>query len=201
MSRIGKKPIAVPGGVSVEVTGQEVRVSGPKCQQPLTWQVPAGVAAKLEDDGRRVVVTRADDQKRSRALHGLSRALIANMVHGAAQGYERRLLVYGTGYGCNMQGGTLRLNVGFMGRGSKDKPQFVVPIPEGIEVEVEVPAARGDSDPAKFVIRGADKQLVGEFAAEVRGIRPPEPYKGKGIRYEGERVIRKAGKAFAGGGA
>ena len=201
MSRIGKKPIEVPTGVTVEVRGQDVRVSGPKCTKALTWSVPLGIAATLDNGGRRVVVTRSKDQKRFRALHGLSRALIANMVHGAAQGYQRRLLVFGTGYSCSVQGGLLRLNIGFTGRGSKDKPQFEIPIPEGIEVEVETPTARGDSDPAKFVVRGADKQLVGEFAAEVRALRPPEPYKGKGIRYEGERVQRKAGKAFAGGAA
>ena len=201
MSRIGKKPIEVPAAVTVEISGQDVRVSGPKCKKPLGWSLPQGIAATLGDGGRRVVVTRADDQKRSRALHGLSRALIANMVHGAAEGYERRLLVFGTGFNCGVQDNRLRLNVGFTGRGSKDKPQFEIPIPEDLEVEVETPAARGDSDPAKFVIRGADKQLVGEFAAEVRAIRPSEPYKGKGIRYEGERVQRKAGKAFAAGAA
>ncbi len=201
MSRIGENPIDVPAGVTVEISGQDVRVSGPKCKQPLTWSVPAGITAALDNGGSRVVVTRKDDQKRHRSLHGLSRALIANMVHGVLHGYERRLLVYGTGYSCNVQDGKLRLNVGFMGRGTKEKPQFEVPIPDGIEVVVETPAARGDSDPAKFVVRGADKQQVGEFAAEVRAIRPPEPYKGKGIRYEGEQVQRKAGKAFAAGGA
>jgi large subunit ribosomal protein L6 len=201
MSRIGESPIDVPAGVTVEISGQDVRVSGPKCKQPLTWSVPAGITAAMDNGGRRVVVTRQDDQKRHRSLHGLSRALIANMVHGVLHGYERRLLVYGTGYSCNVQDGKLHLNVGFMGRGSKEKPQFEVPIPDGIEVEVETPAARGESDPAKFVVRGADKQQVGEFAAEVRAIRPPEPYKGKGIRYEGEQVQRKAGKAFAAGGA
>jgi large subunit ribosomal protein L6 len=184
----------------VTVSGQRVDVTGPKCQRPLSWSVPEGVSAALENGGKRVVVTRASDEKRVRALHGLSRALIANMVHGVAQGYQRRLLIYGTGYSCGVKGRTLELNIGFTGRGSKDRAQFRLPIPEGIEVDVETPAARGDTEPAKLVVRGADKQLVGEFAAEVRTLRRPEPYKGKGIRYEGEHVQRKAGKAFAGGG-
>lgn len=199
MSRIGKKPVEVPDGVTVEISGQTVKVCGPKSEQPLSWSVPAPISAALDDGGKRVVVTRPDDRKRSRALHGLSRALIANMVHGASQGYQRRLLVYGTGYNCDVKGRTLELNVGFTGRGTKDKPQFRIPIPGGLEVVIEAPAARGDIDPAKFVVRGADKQLVGEFCAEVRAIRPPEPYKGKGLRYEGEQVQRKAGKRLAGG--
>lgn len=199
MSRIGKKPIDIPEGVQVKISGQAVKVSGPKTAQPLSWTVPASITATLDGDGKRVVVTRANDRKQSRALHGLSRALIANMVHGAHTGYERRLLIHGTGYGCQVAGRMLQVNCGFMGRGSKDKPQFEFPIPEGLEVTVETPTARGNNEPAKFVVHGPDKQLVGEFCAEVRATRPPEPYLGKGIRYEGEHVIRKAGKAFASG--
>ena len=199
MSRIGKKPIEVPGGVTVRISGQQVEVSGPKAKQPLTWSVPESISAVVGDGGKQVLVTRQDDRKRSRALHGLSRALIANMVLGVVRGYERRLLIYGTGYNCAVKGQTLELNLGFTGRGTKEKAQFRIPIPAGLEVAVEAPAARGDSDPAKLVVRGADKQLVGEFCAELRANRPPEPYKGKGIRYETEQVQRKAGKAFAGG--
>lgn len=198
MSRIGKKPIEVPTGVKVSIAGSRVSVSGPKTKAPLVFSVPATITARLDQGDKNVVVTRANDQKSCRALHGLSRALIANMVHGAHTGYERRLLIYGTGYSCKLQGQSLQLNVGFMGRGSKEKPQFTVPIPDGLEVTVETPAARGNNDPAKFVVRGPDKQQVGDFCARVRGIRPPEPYLGKGIRYENERVARKAGKAFAG---
>jgi large subunit ribosomal protein L6 len=201
MSRIGKKPIDVPGGVKVEIAGRDVTVSGPKTKRPLTWSLPAKVSAAVDGSGKQVVVTRADDTKESRAQHGLSRSLIANMIQGAAQGYERRLLVFGTGYSCNLQGGKLLLNCGFMGRGTKEKPQFELPVPEGLEVTIETAAARGNADPASFVVRGADKQLVGDFCARVRSIRVPEPYKGKGIRYQGEQVQRKAGKAFAGGGA
>ena len=200
MSRVGKKPIEIPAGVKVEIAGQTVKVSGPKVTQPLQWSLPQGVQAAVDGQDNKVVVTRSSDEKQQRALHGLSRALIANMIHGAHQGYQQRLLVYGSGYSCNLVGRKLYVNCGFMGRGSKDRPQFIVPVPDGLEVEIETAAARGDSDPAKFVIRGADKQLLGDFAARIRGIRPPEPYKGKGIRYEEEQVRRKAGKAFAGGG-
>ncbi|MCP4251763.1 MAG: 50S ribosomal protein L6 [bacterium] len=200
MSRIGNKPVAIPSGVTVKIEGQTVEVSGPKTKQPLCWSMPGEIRASLDNGDKQVVVTRSDDEKRSRSLHGLTRALIANMVHGAAKGYERRLLIFGTGYSCKADGRFLELNIGFMGRGTKEKAQFRIPIPEGVEVVIETPAARGDSDPAKLLIQGADKQLVGEFAAEIRSLRPPEPYKGKGIRYDGETVQRKAGKAFAGGG-
>ncbi|MCH7812535.1 MAG: 50S ribosomal protein L6 [Planctomycetes bacterium] len=200
MSRIGKKPVAIPSGVTVKIDGQAVEVSGPKTKQPLCWSIPGAIRASLDNGDRTVVVTRSDDQKRSRSLHGLTRALIANMVQGAATGYERRLLIFGTGYSCKVEGQFLELNIGFMGRGTKKKAQFRVPIPQGLDIVIETPASRGDTDPAKLLIKGADKQLVGEFAAEVRSLRPPEPYKGKGIRYDDETVQRKAGKAFAGGG-
>ena len=104
---------------------------------------------------------------------------------------------YGTGFSCKLEGRNLQLNVGYMGRGVDGKPQFSIPVPEGLEIDVEVPAARGDTEPAKFTVKGADKQKVGQFASEVRAIRTPEPYKGKGIRYAGEQVRRKQGKAFA----
>ena len=200
MSRIGKKPVDIPGGVKVEISGRTVKVSGPKAAQPMTWSLPEMVSAAVDESGKTVVVTRQDDSKQARSEHGLSRSLIANMIQGAAQGYEQRLQVYGTGYSCNVQGDKLLLNCGFMGRGTKEKPQFSIPIPKGLEVVIETAAARGNADPASFVVRGCDKHLVGDFSARVRGIRPPEPYKGKGIRYHGENVQRKAGKAFAGGG-
>lgn len=201
MSRIGKKPVEVPSGVKVEISGQAIKVSGPMTKKPLAWTLPGAVKAALDDAGKNVVVTRVDDQKQSRAMHGLSRALISNMLTGASKGYERRLEIYGTGYGCKLQGTSLHINCGFMGRGTKEKPQFVIPVPEGLEIVVETAASRGNADPAVFLVKGADKQVLGDFCARVRSIRPPEPYKGKGIRYKGERVQRKAGKAFAGGGA
>lgn len=195
MSRIGKKPIEVPGGVTVTVNGKNVAVKG--SLGSLDWTVPEQISAVVEDN--QVRVERANDHKVSKAMHGLSRSLIANMIEGVSKGYEHRLEVYGTGYNCAVKGKNLELNVGFMGRGTKEKAQFSIPIPDGVEVTVETPAARGDSDPAKFLVKGCDKQKVGHFAAAVRKIRPPEPYKGKGIRFEGEHVRRKQGKALAGG--
>ncbi len=197
MSRIGKKPVPVPKGVKVEVRDHAVKVSGPKGE--LSWSFPQGVTVEFDAAKSQICVNRKGDESRERAMHGLTRALINNMVVGVSQGYERRLEIYGTGYSCKLQGKQLHLNVGFMGRGFNKAAQFMIDIPVGLTVDVEVPAARGDTEPAKFVIRGADKQLVGEFAAEVRGIRPPEPYQGKGIRYAGEYVRRKQGKAYASG--
>lgn len=196
MSRIGKKAIPVPGGVTVKVTGQDVNVSGPKGK--LNWTAPVPITVAVED--QEVICRRPDDEKRSRALHGLSRALIANMVKGVSEGYAIGLEVYGTGYSCKLEGRTLLLNVGYMGRGVGRKAQYEIPVPAGIDVEVAVQAARGDNEPAKFTVSGPDKQQVGQFAAELRKIRKPEPYKGKGIRYAGEHIQRKAGKVFAGGG-
>jgi large subunit ribosomal protein L6 len=201
MSRIGKKPVAVPSGVKVEVSGRVVKTSGPKGN--LSWEHPGEVSVKL--DGNEVLVSRPDQTSRSSAMQGLTRSIIANMVNGVEKGYEKKLEIYGTGYGCQVKGNKLLLNVGYMGRGvdAGGKPreaQFVIEIPQGVTVNVEVPAARGDSDPAKISISGPDKQQVGQFAAEIRGIRPPEPYKGKGIRYSDEHVRRKQGKAFASGG-
>lgn len=196
MSRVGKKPVPIPSGVKVDVSGRRVQAGGPKGN--LVWTAPEPISVALE--GNQLVVSRPNDERRNRALHGLSRALIANMVKGVSEGYEIGLEIYGTGYGCKLEGKQLHLNVGFMGRGVGRKAQFMVDIPDGLTVEVKVPAARGDTDPAKFVVRGADKQAVGQFAAEVRKLRKPEPYKGKGIRYAGEHVRRKSGKVFAGGG-
>ena len=203
MSRIGKKPIAIPAGVKVVLSDHTVKVSGPKGE--LSWLYPSEIAVELDGDAEMIRVTRSDDSSRVRALHGMTRALIANMVLGVEKGFERKMEIYGTGYGCKLQGAQLLLNVGYMGRGidasgKQKEAQFYLDIPKGLTVTVEVAAARGDTEPAKLTIQGADKQQVGEFAAEVRAIRPPEPYKGKGIRYAGEYVRRKQGKAFASGG-
>jgi len=196
MSRIGNKPVEIPKGVTVNVAGQAVQVAGPKGK--LDWSVPHPISAAIE--AGQVVVKRPDDARQNRALHGLSRALIANMVKGVAEGYLIRMEIYGTGYGCKLEGGKLLLNCGYMGRGVGRPAQFQIEIPAGLEVKVDVPAARGDNEPAKLTIGGADKQAVGQFAAELRKLRKPEPYKGKGIRYAGEQIRRKAGKVFAGGG-
>lgn len=197
MSRIGKKPVAVPPGVKVDVAGgRTIKVSGPKGN--LSWTAPTPIAVAV--NGNQVNVTRPDDDRRNRALHGTSRALIANMMEGVAKGYEIGLEVYGTGYTCKLQGRKLLLNLGYMGRGVGRTAQFMIDLPAGVDVQVLAEAARGETEPAKFVVRGCDKQAVGQFAAELRRLRKPEPYKGKGVRYAGEQIKRKAGKVFAGGG-
>jgi len=203
MSRIGKKPVPVPSAVKVEIKDRTVKTSGPK--GALSWRYPLGVEVSFDSAASQVQVTRRDDTAQAKALHGLTRALIANMVIGCEKGYEKKLEIYGTGYGCDMKGNRLLVNCGYMGRGvDKDgKPkeaQFAIEVPAELKVTVEVKAARGESEPARLTINGPDKQMVGQFAAEVRALRPPEPYKGKGIRYAGEVVRRKQGKAFASGG-
>ena len=197
MSRIGKKPVPIPTGVKVNISGRAVQVTGPKGE--LRWELPGAITAAV--DGQTVVVQRPDDTAQSRALHGLSRALLANMVVGVTAGYSQQLELYGTGYSATLKGRQLLLNCGFMGRGVGKAAQFELDIPAGVEVKVDVPTARGNSEPAKFTVSGCDKQAVGQFAAEIRKLRKPEPYLGKGIRYAGEQIRRKAGKVFAGGGS
>ena len=179
MSRIGKKPIPVPAGVNVSVDGRNVVVEGPKGR--LAWEHRPEVTVTFQADDRRIVVARQNDQRRSRALHGLTRALVQNMVTGVTEGYERRLEIHGVGYLASLQGEVLQLRVGLAN-------ELQVPIPDGIEVSVP--------DQQHVVLRGIDKQKVSQFAAEVRAKRKPEPYKGKGIRYQGEQVRRKQGKAM-----
>ncbi len=180
MSRIGKKPIIIPAGVDVKVNGQEVTVKGPKgtLSQVLRKEITAAV------EGNEIIVTRCDDTKLSRSLHGLSRTLIHNMVEGVTNGYSKSLEIKGVGYRAQKQGSNLVLNLGY-------SHQVIVPEIDGIKIDVP--------DPLQIVISGADKQAVGQFAAEVREKRPPEPYKGKGIRYAGEYVRHKEGKAGKGG--
>ena len=197
MSRVGKKSISIPSGVTVSVAGQSVAVQGPKGKLNLT--APATATVSVDTSAKVVNVARKSDDKQSRANHGLIRALVANMVKGVSEGFEKRLQIYGTGYNCKLQGRVLHLNVGFSGRNRGKGSQFELTVPQGLEVVVEKDAARGDNEPAQFVVRGCDKQMVGQFAAEVRSIRKTEPYKGKGIRYFGEVVKRKQGKAVAGG--
>lgn len=190
MSRIGKKAIAVPSGVKVEVKGNLVTVAGPK--GTLSWSFPAGVKVAAEAN-KPLLVTRDAESPRHRALHGTTRALINNMVLGVSQGYEQKLEIYGTGYGCAVSGKSLDLTVGY-------SHQVKLPIPDGIKVTIEVPQTKGDETPAKLSVAGIDKQVVGQFARSIKDARPPEPYKGKGVRYAGEQIKRKAGKAFAGAG-
>jgi len=192
MSRVGTKPIAVPAGVKVAVADRTVSVEGPKGK--LSWTHRPEVAVQLDEDAKVITVTRSRNDRICRSLHGLTRSLVANMVEGCANGYAKALEVYGVGYGVQLQGNKLSLNVGYSHLVDFD-------VPPGITVEVQTAQARGDTDPARFSVTGADKQAVGELAARVRRSRPPEPYKGKGVRYAGEQVRRKVGKAIAGGGA
>lgn len=192
MSRIGTKPIAIPSDVKVAISGRTVSVEGPKGK--LSWTHRPEVAVLIDEDTKIITVTRSRNDRMCRSLHGLTRSLVANMVDGCANGYVKALEVYGVGYGVQLQGNKVTLNVGY-----SHPVDFEVP--PGINVEVRTPQARGDAEPAKFAVSGADKQAVGEFAARLRRSRPPEPYKGKGVRYAGEHVRRKVGKAFAGGAA
>jgi len=176
MSRIGKLPITVPGGVDVKIDGQKVTVKGPKGELSLTVAEPIRVA--LEDG--QVIVTRPNDERESRALHGLTRTLINNDIIGVTEGYAKQLEVVGTGYRVQQKGSGLELALGF-------SHPVLVDAPEGITLAVE-----GNS---KITVSGISKQAVGETAANIRKLKKPEPYKGKGIRYAGENVRRKAGKA------
>jgi large subunit ribosomal protein L6 len=176
MSRVGQAPISIPEQVGVSVIGATVTVNGPRGE--LQRELPKGITVQQEDGELRVV--RAGDEREARALHGLIRSLIANMVTGVTQGYERRLEISGVGYRAVKQGNDLELAVGYSHPVRKAAP-------DGIEFEVPAPT--------RITVRGIDKELVGQTAAEIRAIRKPEPYKGKGIRYEGEYVRRKAGKA------
>ena len=176
MSRIGKLPIPLPAGVTVVIVGQHVAVKGPKGELALTISEP--ITAVLEDNT--VIVARPDDEAKSKSLHGLTRTLIANNVHGVSTGFSKSLEIVGTGYRAASKGATLELALGF------SHPVVVTP-PAGITLSVE-----GNN---KITVSGIDKQAVGEMAANIRKLRKPEPYKGKGVRYEGEHVRRKAGKS------
>jgi large subunit ribosomal protein L6 len=176
MSRIGKEPVTIPSGVDVTLDDGVLTVKGPK--GTLTQPIHPDMTVAIEDG--QVVVTRPDDEREHRALHGLIRSLIANMVVGVTEGYQRNLDIVGVGYRAAPRGSGLTIQVGY-------SHPVEVDAPEGIEFAVPTPT--------KIEIRGTDKQLVGQVAANIRAIRKPEPYKGKGIRYEGEQVRRKAGKA------
>ncbi|MEA2179811.1 MAG: large subunit ribosomal protein, partial [Solirubrobacteraceae bacterium] len=175
MSRIGRKPIPVPEGVSIAIEPESVRVNGPRGE--LVERVPRDISVEQRDS--ELVVSRPTDRAQHRALHGLTRSLVANMVEGVTAGFEKRLEIQGVGYRAQLKGRDLELALGY---------SHAVPIkaPDGIEFEVP--------QPTRVVVRGISKQLVGEVAANIRKQRPPEPYKGKGIRYEGEYVARKVGK-------
>ncbi len=179
MSRIGRKPITIPAGVEVKVNGNEVFVKGPKGELKDTFNADMAIAL----EGNEIIVTRPSDNKEHRALHGLTRTLIANMVEGVANGYSKTLEVNGIGYRAQKQGKNLVMNLGY-------SHQVIMEETNGITIEVP--------NPNQIIISGADKQKVGQFAAEVREKRPPEPYKGKGIKYADEHIRRKEGKAAKG---
>ncbi|WP_197374381.1 50S ribosomal protein L6 [Mycolicibacterium baixiangningiae] len=176
MSRIGKQPVPVPAGVDVTIEGQNVSVKGPKGTLSLAVAEPIAVA---RDDAGAIVVTRPNDERRNRSLHGLSRTLVANLVEGVTQGYTTKMEIYGVGYRVALKGSNLEFALGF------SHPVVIEP-PEGITFAVETPT--------KFSITGIDKQKVGQISAIVRRLRRPDPYKGKGVRYEGEQIRRKVGK-------
>jgi large subunit ribosomal protein L6 len=175
MSRIGKLPIVIPAAVKVAVKGQTVRIEGPKGK--LTWDLPGRTSLKVE--AGQVLVAREGDDAQARALHGLSRALLSNMIKGVSEGFVRKLEIHGVGFKAAVQGSMLNLNLGY-------SHQINYPIPAQIKITVE--------ENTKLTVEGPDKQVVGVVASEIRSFYPPEPYKGKGVRYAGERIIRKEGK-------
>lgn len=180
MSRIGKRPVPIPKGVTVTIEGRVIRVKGPKGE--LSFEYRPEVSVALDANHSAVVVQRIQETRLARALHGLTRALINNMMVGVTQGYEKRLEISGVGYLAAIQGKTLQLRVGYAN-------EIHVPVPEGLEVTCP--------DQQHIVVRGVDKQKVGNFAAAVRALRKPDPYKGKGIRYQGEHIRMKEGKVSA----
>ena len=178
MSRIGKKPVAIPKGVTITIKDGTVSVKGPKGE--LKEPIPHGVAVKLEGD--KVISTRTDDSRVNRAKHGLIRALVANMVRGVTQGFKRELEINGVGYKAEVKGKSVTFTLGY-------SHVIDFPLPQGIEAKVEK---------NRVALSGVDRELLGQVAAKVRGLRPPEPYKGKGIKYLEERIRRKVGKTGAG---
>lgn len=190
MSRIGKKLITIPDGVKVNQKGRNIKVVGPLGE----LQKDCHPRIKVKVEGSKVIVENPAAQNRqARELHGTMRALIANMVTGVCKGFEKKMRIYGTGYNVKIQDEKLILQLGF-------SHPVEMKIPKGIKVNIEVAATRGNDVPAVFTISGIDKCAIGQFAADIRKVKPPEPYQGKGVRYADEHVRRKAGKAFTSGG-
>ena len=193
MSRIGKQPVEIPTGVTIEQKGLKIKAKGPL--DTLEMECHPAIKVKVDTSGAKILVENEKPQDRKcKQLHGTMRALIANMVTGVTKGFEKEMQIFGTGYNLKEQNGKLCFQVGYC-------HSVDLPIPKGVKVNIGVAATRGNDVPAKFVVSGADKCVIGQFAAEIRAIRPPEPYKGKGIRYADEHVRRKVGKAFASGTA
>jgi large subunit ribosomal protein L6 len=191
MSRIGKKLIDIPQGVKVEQKGEQIKVTGPlgnlqmDCLPPIKVKIDGSAGKISVENGR-------PETRRGKQLHGTMRSLIANMVTGVSKGFEKKMEMYGTGYNVKEQGGKLVFQLGF-------SHSVQMPVPKDVKVNIEVGATRGNEVPAKFTLSGVDKELLGQFAADIRKLKPPEPYKGKGIRYADEQVRRKVGKAFTSG--
>lgn len=193
MSRIGKKPIIIPEGVNVEQKGLCIKVTGPLGS--LQIDCHQRIKVKVDKAAGQILVENEHPQiRQNKQLHGTMRALIANMVTGVSRGFEKKMKIYGTGYNVKEQGGKLIFQIGFC------HPVELV-IPKGTKINIETGATRGNDVPAMFTLSAVDKCLLGQFAADIRKIRPPEPYKGKGIRYADEQIKRKVGKAFASGAA
>ena len=191
MSRIGKKPVIIPKGVTAERKGLSIKVSGPLGQ--LQMDCHPRIKVEVDDSAGKILVENEHPQNRqSKQMHGTMRALIANMITGVSKGFEKKMEIYGTGFSVKEKGEKLVLQVGF-------SHPVELAIPKGIKVNIDVGATRGNDVPAKFTLSGTDKRLLGQFAADIRKIKPPEPYKGKGIRYADEDVRRKVGKAFTSG--
>jgi large subunit ribosomal protein L6 len=189
MSRIGKKIVVLPQGVSAQQAGDTLKVTG----KLGTLEMQCHPLVKIKIDGSKVSVENPTPEDRSaKQMHGTTRALIANMVVGVSEGYSRKLEIYGTGFNVKEQGGKLILTVGYCN-------PVAVPVPKGVKVLIEVAATKGNEVPAKFSVNSMDKCVLGQFAAMIRRVRPPEPYQGKGVRYADEHVKRKVGKAFASG--
>ena len=187
MSRIGRQPVKVPNDVKVSISGNTVNIDGPKGKLSQTFH--PDIAIEYVQQDKQIVVKRSSDEKYHRALHGLTRALISNMVLGVTKGYSKNLEIVGLGYNAKVQGKDLILLLGYT-------HPVNVEIPKGIKIEVTNP-----TNPAKLTVSGSDKQMVGQFSAVIRGMRPPEPYKGMGVKYEDEVIRRKAGKATTSGAA
>ena len=191
MSRMGKKPILIPKGVKVEQSGQTIKATGTQG----TLQIDCQPEIKVNISAEQIVLENTREESRfHRAMHGTMRALISNILTGVSKGFEKKLEIYGTGYNLKIQGNKLVLAIGFC-------HPIEIPVPKSVKVNIEVAATRGDDAPAKFTLFSADRMAVGQLAADIRKVRPPEPYKGKGIRYADEVVRHKVGKAFASGPA
>ena len=191
MSRIGKKIINIPSGVKIDLAGGTVKVAGPK--GTLQMDCHPDIKVSIDSETNQISVENPQpDNRGCNAMHGTMRSLINNMVIGVTAGFERKMEIFGTGYNLKEQGGKLVFQIGFC-------HPVELAIPKSVSVQIDTPATRGNDVPARFTLNGYDKHRLGQFAADIRKIRPPEPYKGKGIRYADEHVRRKVGKAFASG--